>query len=129
MSVIAVGTDICDVRRIKDIEEKYGNRFLQKVFTSREIAYCLKKITKHNSLAARFAAKEALLKALGTGLRNGLQWKEIEIDNDPLGKPYFRFYGQLEKILNKQTVLLSLSHTAENAIAFVIIEGDPLDHD
>lgn len=125
MPVIAVGTDICDVRRIKDIEEKYANRFLRKVFTTQEISYCLKKVTKYTSLAARFAAKEALLKALGTGLRSGLQWKEIEIDNDQLGKPFFRFHGQTKKILSGRSVLLSMSHTEQNAIAFVIIEGDP----
>ena len=86
----------------------------------------MKKVSKHTSLAARFAAKEALLKALGTGLRNGLQWKEIEIENDQLGKPFFVFHGETQKILEGRTVLLSLSHTDENAIAFVIIEGDPL---
>ena len=126
MAVIAVGTDICDVQRIKKIEEKHGQRFLQKVFTGKEISYCLKKVTKHTSLAARFAAKEALLKALGTGLRSGLQWKEIEIENDVLGKPFFRFYGETKKILEGRSVFLSLSHTDENAVAFVIIEGDPL---
>jgi holo-[acyl-carrier protein] synthase len=125
MPVIAVGTDICDVRRIKDIEEKYAKRFLRKVFTTQEISYCLKKVTKHTSLAARFAAKEALLKALGTGLRSGLQWKEIEIDNDQLGKPFFRFHGHTKKTLSGRSVLLSMSHTEQNAIAFVIIEGDP----
>jgi len=126
MSVIAVGTDICDVQRIKKIEEQHGSRFLKKVFTGGEITYCMKKVSKHTSLAARFAAKEALLKALGTGLRNGLQWKEIEIENDQLGKPFFVFHGETQKILEGRTVLLSLSHTDENAIAFVIIEGDPL---
>jgi len=125
MPVIAIGADICDVRRIKKIEENYGQRFLQKVFTSAEIAYCLKKVTKHTSLAARFAAKEALLKALGTGLRSGLQWKEIEIENDPLGKPFFSFHGETRKILGGRHVLLSISHTDENALAFVIIEGEP----
>jgi len=126
MSVIAVGTDICDVQRIKKIEEQHGPRFLKKVFTGGEIIYCMKKVSKHTSLAARFAAKEALLKALGTGLRSGLQWKEIEIENDHLGKPFFIFHGETQKILEGRTVLLSLSHTDDNAIAFVIIEGDPL---
>ena len=125
MPVIAIGTDICDVSRIRNLTEKHDNRFLEKVFTAREIAYCLNKITRHTSLAARFAAKEALLKALGTGLRNGLQWKDIEIDNDHQGKPFFRFYGQTEKILNGKKVFLTLSHTDHNAIAFVVIEGDP----
>jgi len=126
MSVLAVGTDICDVQRIKKIEEQHGRRFLEKVFTGKEITYCMNKVSRHTSLAARFAAKEALLKALGTGLRSGLQWKEIEIDNDALGKPFFNFHGETQKILAGRTVLLSLSHTDKNAIAFVIIEGDPI---
>ena len=124
MTVISIGVDICDVSRIRNIEEKHNMRFLQKVFTPLEIDYCLKKVTRHTSLAARFAAKEALLKALGTGLRSGLQWKEIEVENDNLGKPRFNFYGQISKTIADRKVLLSLSHTDDNAIAFVIIEGD-----
>jgi holo-[acyl-carrier protein] synthase len=125
MSVISIGVDICDIKRIQKIEEKHQLRFLQKVFTSSEITYCEKKVEKHISLAARFAAKEALLKALGTGLRNGLQWKEIEVENDRLGKPYFSFHGQTADVINNRMVHLSLSHTADNAIAFVVIEGEP----
>jgi holo-[acyl-carrier protein] synthase len=129
MPVISIGTDICDVKRIRDIEEKHKIRFLEKVFTSEEIEYCEKKIDKHISLAARFAAKEALLKALGTGLRDGLQWKEIEVVNDDLGKPSLRFSGHVERIISDRKVLLSLSHTSENAIAFVLIEGEPFNDD
>ena len=125
MAVISIGVDICDVSRIRKLEENHHERFLKKVYTTTEIAYCLNKVSKHTSLAARFAAKEAFLKALGTGLRTGLQWKEIEVDNDDLGKPYFRFYGETASLMANRSVLLSLSHTAENAIAFVIIEGDP----
>lgn len=125
MSIVAIGVDICDVSRIRSIEEKHGKRFLQKVFTDQEAGYCEKKIEKHTSLAARFAAKEALLKALGTGLRSGLQWKEIEVENDHLGKPYFKFHGQTANLVSGRTVFLSLSHTNDNAIAFVIIQGEP----
>lgn len=129
MAVIAIGVDICEVERIRDIENQHKLRFLQKVFTPSEIAYCEKKVDKYYSLAARFAAKEALLKAIGTGLREGLQWKDIEVKNDTLGKPFFRLHGKTAEILTDQKVLLSLSHTDENAIAFVIIEGDPFNHD
>ncbi len=125
MTVISIGVDICDVSRIRNIEEKHNMRFLQKVFTQTEIEYCLNKVRRHTSLAARFAAKEALLKALGTGLRSGLQWKEIEVYNDDLGKPHFKFYGQTAGLIAGRNVLLSLSHTDDNAIAFVTIEGDP----
>ncbi len=129
MAVIAIGVDICEVKRIRTIGNKHKHRFLQKVFTDSEIAYCEKKVDKYFSLAARFAAKEALLKALGTGLRDGLQWKDIEIDNDNLGKPFFRFYRKTAAIISDRYVLLSLSHTNDNAIAFVIIEGDPFNND
>jgi len=125
MAVISIGVDICEVSRIRNIEEKHHKRFLQKVYTQAEIGYCLSKKSRHNSFAARFAAKEALLKALGTGLTSGLQWKEIEVYNDKLGKPHFKFYGQTALIIGGRNVLLSLSHSDDNAIAFVIIEGDP----
>ncbi len=125
MAVISIGVDICDVNRIRNLEEKHHMRFLKKVFTTTEIEYCLGKVTKYTSFAARFAAKEAFLKALGTGLRTGLQWKEIEVENDDLGKPHLNLYGQTATNIGNRNVQLSLSHTDDNAIAFVIIEGDP----
>jgi holo-[acyl-carrier protein] synthase len=125
MAFVSIGVDICDVKRIKNLEEKHHLKFLEKVFTPTEIQYCFKKVTKHTSLAARFAAKEAFLKALGTGLRSGLQWKEIEVENDDLGKPHLKLYGETAAIIGGRNVHLSLSHTDENAIAFVIIEGAP----
>ena len=125
MPVVSIGVDICDIKRIRSIEEKSGARFLQKVFTQHEIAYCEKKVDKHSSFAARFAAKEALMKALGTGLRDGLQWKDTEVRNDILGRPYFHFYGKVATLIERRSVFLSLSHTDENAIAYVLIEGEP----
>lgn len=125
MDVTSIGVDICDIERIGNLEENQGARFLEKVFTSREIEYCAKKVTKHASYAARFAAKEALLKALGTGLRDGFLWKDIEVKNDDLGKPFFEFYGKTAEIISDRKVHLSISHTDRDAIAFVIIEGDP----
>ena len=108
MTVIAIGVDICDIKRLREIELRFKDRFLQKIFTPGEIVYCEEKHDKHSSYAARFAAKEAFLKAIGTGLRDGFQWKDIEVDNDDLGKPFFRFHGQTAQL-----------------ISFVIIEGDP----
>ena len=125
MAVTSIGVDVCDIKRIGDLEEKQGTRFLQKVFTPQEIEYCEKKYTKHASYAARFAAKEALLKALGTGLRDGFLWKDIEVKNDELGKPFFEFHGQTADMIANRIVHLSISHTDRDAIAFVIIEGDP----
>ena len=125
MPVISIGVDICAIKRMNEIEEKYKKRFLQKIFTPEEIDYCEQKYNKHSSYAARFAAKEALLKAIGTGLRKGYNWKDIEIDNDDLGKPFFKFYGQIEQFISQRHVHLSISHSENDAIAFVIIEGDP----
>jgi holo-[acyl-carrier protein] synthase len=125
MPVTSVGVDICDIKRMKEIDTKFKNRFLQKVFTPDEIDYCEKKFNKYASYAARFAAKEAFLKAIGTGLRDGFQWKDIEVKRDALGKPYFIFHAYTEEFISKHNVHLSLSHTDKDAIAFVIIEGDP----
>jgi holo-[acyl-carrier protein] synthase len=124
MPVISVGVDICEIKRLSDIGEKYKNKFLHKIFTPVEIDYCEKKYNKYASYAARFAAKEAFLKAIGTGLRNGLKWKEIEIQNDDLGKPFYTFTGKVAQLISKHEVHLSLSHTEKDAIAFVIIEGE-----
>jgi holo-[acyl-carrier protein] synthase len=125
MTVTSIGVDICDIQRIGNLEENQGMRFLQKVFTAQEIEYCAAKISKHASYAARFAAKEALLKALGTGLRDGFLWKDIEINNDELGKPFFKFYGKTAEVISDRHVHLSISHTDRDAIAFVVIEGEP----
>jgi holo-[acyl-carrier protein] synthase len=124
MSVTSIGVDICDIKRMRDIENKFKKRFLQKIFTPAEISYCEKKYDKHSSYAGRFAAKEAFLKALGTGLRDGFLWKDIEVENDDLGKPYFKFHGQTAKVISARTVHLSISHTDKDAVAFVLIEGD-----
>ena len=124
MPVTSIGVDICDIKRLREIEEKFKTRFLQKIFTPGEIDYCEKKYNKHSSYAARFAAKEAFLKAIGTGLRDGFQWKDIEIENDDLGKPYFEFHGQTAEFISSHKVHLSISHTEKDAIAFVLIEGD-----
>lgn len=121
MNVQAIGVDLCEIRRIADLVDHHGNRFIDKIFTSSEKSYCQKKRTSAESFAARYAAKEALLKALGTGLRGQFRWKDIEIINDDLGKPEFRFYGATGKQLKMNKVLLSLSHTDTHAIAFVVV--------
>jgi len=106
--------------RFAGLVEKHGGNFLRRVFTESEIGNCLVRKDKFACLTARFAAKEAFLKAIGTGLR-GVGWKDIEVLNDELGKPMFRFYGRLEEY-NLRQVHLSLSHTREQAIAFVVLE-------
>jgi holo-[acyl-carrier protein] synthase len=119
--VEALGIDIIEVNRIKKALERWGKRFLERVYTPKELAYCLKKRYPEGSLAGRFAAKEAVMKALGTGLSSGVSWKDIEIVNNKKGKPEVFLYGKIKKILGKGKILISISHTKEDAIAQVII--------
>lgn len=123
MNIFGIGVDICEISRIDELIQRHGQRFVKKVFAGAEIEYCTPKKDKSASFAARFAAKEALLKALGTGMRDGFVWRDIEVVNDQLGKPVFRFYGKTAQVLKDKTVHLSLSHSRENAIAFVVIEN------
>lgn len=122
--VLGLGTDIAEVARIaKSVED---TRFKERVFSSAEIAYCESRANKNESFAARFAAKEAFFKALGTGWRGGLAFNEVEIIKDELGKPSVRLTGTTAEIIaerNTISIHVSLSHTKETAIAVVIIEG------
>lgn len=130
MPICGIGVDIVEINRFKKIIKKYGSRFLERVFTVQEILYCKNKIDLGApSYSVRFAAKEAMFKAIGTGLRHGLTWKDIEVVNDDLGKPFFKFYGKAAKIIQDRKVKLSLSHSMENSIAFVIIEGEDFSYD
>jgi holo-[acyl-carrier protein] synthase len=125
MSIVAIGVDLCEIPRLSKLITEHGERFLEKVYTPEEIAYCSQKVNGVINFAARFAAKEALLKALGTGLGAEMNWKDVEVVNDAQGKPHFKFYGQVAKYIADRKVLLSLTHTNENALAFVVIEGKP----
>ncbi len=117
-----IGIDTEENSRIGALIEKNGDRFLKKVFTDKEIAYCSGKKDNYGSFTARFAAKEALFKALGSGLRNGLKWKDVETLNDPLGKPYICLYDKTAENVNDDIVHISLTHTKSLATAFIIIE-------
>ncbi len=122
--IIGIGTDIAEVARIAKSIEKAG--FKEKVFSKTEIVYCETKKNKAESYAARFAAKEAFFKALGTGWRSGMAFNEVEIRNDELGKPSLYLLGKAAEISaekNIQTIHVSLSHTKETAIAMVVLEG------
>ncbi|MFY9310111.1 MAG: holo-ACP synthase [Bacteroidia bacterium] len=122
--ILGLGTDIAEVARIaKSVEDI---RFKERVFSPAEIAYCESRAHKNESFAARFAAKEAFFKALGTGWRGGLAFNEVEIQNDDLGKPTLHLTGTTAEILIEKkikSIHVSLSHTKETAIATVIIEG------
>jgi holo-[acyl-carrier protein] synthase len=124
--IVGTGVDVTEVARIKAAVERFGDRFLKRVFTPAEVRYCLAKANPAERLAARFAAKEAGMKAIGTGLRNGVTWQDVEVLRRPGGRPMLRFSGKAAEIaaqLGCERAHLSLSHTAEQAIAFVILES------
>ncbi len=117
-----VGIDIVDVARLQTAIESWGSRLLKKVFTDGEIQYCNSKKDPYKHYAARFAAKEAVSKALELGWSGGFRWKDVEIRNDPSGKPDVILYEQVNKLLANSRVLLSLSHTEGTVVAVAVIE-------
>jgi len=115
-----------EVARIRAAVERFGDRFLSRVFTPEEVRYCISKANSAERLAARFAAKEAGMKAVGTGLRLGVTWHDVEVVRQPGGRPELRLTGKLADFaarLGCKHLHLSLSHTADHAIAFVILES------
>ena len=124
--IVGTGIDIAEVPRIAASIERFGGRFLRRVFTAGEIRYCESKANRAERYAARFAAKEAAMKALGTGWNRGVRWRDIEVTREPGGRPTILLHGQAAEFaakLGAVYVSLSLSHTAEQAIAQVILEN------
>ena len=120
----AIGIDIVEIRRLARVSKKWGDDFLNKVYTERELAYARSKRYPYQHLAARFAAKEALFKALGEVETNFVGWKNIEILNDPYGKPVVYWHGAAEKTRKKRGIkgaVVSLSHTANYAVASAML--------
>jgi len=116
-----IGIDIIDIKRIKSIMEKFGEKFYEKILTEKEIAYCKSyKAKPEPHFAGRFASKEAYSKALGTGISKEFKWKDIEILNDERGKPYI--HHKVENEYSKYKFHVSISHTDEYATAVVIWE-------
>lgn len=127
-SIKGIGTDIVKISRIEELIFRYGDRFLKRLFLPGEIRYCQPKKRPAIHFAARFAAKEAMLKALGTGLSSGISWKDMEVCRQPGAAPEFSFSGRVAELCRKRGVsgtLISLSHEQEFALAFVIITGKP----
>jgi holo-[acyl-carrier protein] synthase len=120
--ILGIGNDIIEVTRIKANVERYGERFLKRVFTEREQAYCLKRKEPSIHLAGRFAAKEAVVKALGTGFSQGISWLDVEVYNDESGKPFIAVSPRLLEQFNAPQFLISISHCQEYATAFAIWE-------
>jgi|HEV7954857.1 holo-[acyl-carrier protein] synthase len=124
--IVGLGIDICEVDRIREAVQRHGEAFLKRVYTPSEIAYCKKHRDPYERYAARFAAKEAAMKALGTGWRRGVRWVDIEVARMPSGQPTIKFYGETEKIaesLGVKRILLTITHSGNTALAQVIFEG------
>lgn len=123
---IFCGVDIIEIRRVEKSMEEHGGHFRDRVFTEREIAYCEgKKAVKYKSYAARFAAKEAVSKAFGTGIAGELTWKDIEVVNDGQGCPRIVLYGKAKSLYEKKGgkgLSVSLSHCESTAMAYVVLE-------
>ena len=123
--IVGSGIDLVEIGRIQRSMERYGQRFLDRVYTAAEQAYCLRKRQASESFAARFAAKEAGAKALGTGISHGVNWLEIEVGREPGGRPTLQFHGRAAEFaarLGARHVALSITHTTELAMASVVIE-------
>ena len=124
--IVGTGLDLVEIRRIQRSMDRYGSRFLDRVFTGAEQAYCLRKRNAAESFAARFAAKEAGAKALGTGISFGVSWLEIEVVRELSGRPSLKFHGRAAQIAARLGVAhaaLSLTHTGDLAAASVALEG------
>ncbi|KPL03909.1 MAG: hypothetical protein AMJ90_02655 [candidate division Zixibacteria bacterium SM23_73_2] len=117
----SLGIDIIETARIKKALFKWGERFKKRVFSSSEVNYCQKKKFPEFSFAARFCAKEAAMKALGTGVSQGVGWKDFEVMNLKSGKPELRISEKIQKRIGKGRMILSLSHTKEYAVAVVLL--------
>ena len=125
--ILGSGVDLCEVPRIEASIARYGSRFLERIFTAREIVYANSKANRFERYAARFAAKEAGMKALGTGWTGGITWRDFEVINLPSGRPTLTFHGRAAEIAAKlgvRQVALSLTHTKEQALAMVVLEGE-----
>lgn len=121
--IIGIGTDIIEVERIKRICEEYGKSFINRIYTPLEQKYCESfNDQKYLHYAARFAVKESFSKAIGSGLTHGFKFKEVSIINKKTGKPLVVLDGKLQKEWSQYKIYVSLSHTEDNAIAFLIIE-------
>lgn len=126
--IVGTGVDIVAITRFERFVRENNLALLERLFTADERHYCSGKRRSAQHYALRFAAKEALLKALGTGLREGISWQDVEVVNDPLGKPELRLTGKAQELAERcgaRRSFLSLSHDGDVAIAMVVLEGEP----
>ncbi|MEX0978809.1 MAG: holo-ACP synthase [Pirellulales bacterium] len=124
--IIGIGTDIIECLRIAQMIERHGDLFINRVYTPLEIQYCQSRRLATQHYAARWAGKEAVLKALGTGWRKGISWRDIEIRNDPGGRPTVALRGGVRDVVEQLGIIdmhISLSHCRSHATAYAIAEG------
>jgi holo-[acyl-carrier protein] synthase len=123
MDLAGHGVDMVDCRRLAAAIERHGERFLRRVFTEAELAYCQGRKRRLEHLAGRFAAKEAVLKVLGTGWQGGINWTDVEVTNEPSGQPRIRLSGRCREIARRKRlgeILVSISHIETHAIASAV---------
>ncbi len=124
--IVGTGIDIEEVERIRGAIERHGRRFIERIFTPAETAYAEQAVSPYERYTARFAAKEAGMKALGTGWDHGVRWVDVEVVSQPKGRPSLRFHGRAADraaSLGCRSISLSLSHTRQMAVAQVILES------
>jgi holo-[acyl-carrier protein] synthase len=124
--IVGMGIDLAEVPRIREAIERHGRRFIERVYTPGEIAYVESKANRFERYAARFAAKEAGMKAIGTGWRRGVRWRDFEVANLPSGKPTLVLHGVAARFaerLSVSNIALSITHTAQQGVAIVILEN------
>ncbi len=123
--IIGTGVDLAETERVRSAIERFGARFVERIYTPAEAAYVERKANRYERYAARFAAKEAGMKAIGTGWRRGVRWRDFEVANLPSGKPTLRLHGVAARIAERmgvRNISLSLTHTKDLGMAHVILE-------
>ena len=124
--IVGTGIDIAEVPRIRQSIARFGDRFLRRIYTAGEIGYCDSKANRVERYAARFAAKEAAMKALGTGWSRGVRWVDVEVVREKGGRPTLRLAGEAANVAGRmgvKNIAVSITHTAEQAFAQVIFES------
>lgn len=127
MRILGIGTDITECLRIANMIERHGELFIGRVYTEQEIAYCSTRKAATQHYAGRWAAKEAVLKALGTGWRRGISWRDVEVCNLTSGAPTIALHAgarEVAEALGIQRVHISISHVRSHAVAYAIAEGE-----
>jgi holo-[acyl-carrier protein] synthase len=127
-TIIGLGLDLIELARFRAAWERRGDRLLARIFTDHERQACMRRRDPVPELAARFAAKEATFKAIGTGLRQGVRWRDVEVRNAPSGRPYLRVSGRVAEIarsLGGRRLVVSITHSVDTAAAQVMLIGTP----